>query len=239
MLSNTTVLQNPTFMRIIMFSFSWTWLHLPESPECLCHYVKQHTLFYCEVTFFLHWGFFLFFLFFFIFLFLPASSSQKLGNQTDVKISASFSCVENIAVKVRQETPYWDGSALTPETAGNTMRHGKRGSRQMEGDAGGITWMVVRPSETMELTKMRWSKVCRYVLLYLTPSCWLLTWIALWRRKAGSGVWNHTLVFLKYGVWQGMYTTIEEYMEKRGKVIRKIVEKCGRRYHILNNDNKS
>lgn len=33
----------------------------------------------------------------------------------------------------------------------------------------------------------------------------------------GDGVLNHTLVLPKCGVWQEAYTTIGEYMEKRGK----------------------
>lgn len=52
----------------------------------------------------------------------------------------------------------------------------------------------------------------------------------------GYGVLNHTLVLPKCGVWQEAYTTIGEYMEKRGKgSLLDCGKKCGTRSHILNN----
>lgn len=110
-------------------------------------------------------------------------------------------------------------------------------------------WKTLYPGETMELTKMSLTQsvsLCApgpHTLLLVvdldsTPEEKSGMSVEEHLELLGDRVWNHTLVLLKYAIWQGMYTTIEEYMEKRGKIIRRIVEKCGRRYHILNNNNK-
>ncbi|XP_076135254.1 uncharacterized protein LOC143117426 [Alosa pseudoharengus] len=50
-------------------------------------------------------------------------------------------------------------------------------------------------------------------------------------------VWSHTMVLFTCGDWLGD-TTIEQYIESE-EHIRYLVEKCGNRYHVLNNENKS
>ncbi|XP_076123335.1 uncharacterized protein LOC143103440 isoform X2 [Alosa pseudoharengus] len=52
----------------------------------------------------------------------------------------------------------------------------------------------------------------------------------------GERVWSHTMVLFTCGDWLGN-ATIEQYMESEEN-IRYLVEKCGNRYHVLNNENK-
>uniref|UniRef100_A0A673I8H7 GTPase IMAP family member 8 n=1 Tax=Sinocyclocheilus rhinocerous TaxID=307959 RepID=A0A673I8H7_9TELE len=47
-------------------------------------------------------------------------------------------------------------------------------------------------------------------------------------------VWNHSIVLLTFGDWLGD-TTIEQYIESEGKTLQWLVERCGNRYHVLNN----
>ncbi|XP_076123316.1 uncharacterized protein LOC143103419 [Alosa pseudoharengus] len=50
-------------------------------------------------------------------------------------------------------------------------------------------------------------------------------------------VWSHTMVLFTRGDWLGN-TTIEQYIESE-EHLRYLVEKCGNRYHVLNNEDKS
>lgn len=109
-------------------------------------------------------------------------------------------------------------------------------------------WTTFRPDETMELVKM--SLIQSVPLCAPGPHAFLLVvdLDSILEEKSGRSIeghlellcdtfWNHTLVLLKYGTWKETYSTVGDYMEKRGKVLRRIVEKCGRRSHILNNNN--
>lgn len=137
------------------------------------------------------------------------------------------------------------------EIVGNTVRHGEVAGRWR------VTlvktpgwWKSFHPDETMELVKM--SLIQSVSLCTPGPHAFLLVvdLDSILEEKSGrsieghmelqgDAVWNHTLVLLKYGVWKETYSTVGDYMEKRGTVLCRIMEKCGRRSHILNNNNNS
>nr|XP_017210941.2 GTPase IMAP family member 8 [Danio rerio] len=49
-----------------------------------------------------------------------------------------------------------------------------------------------------------------------------------------KNIWSHSMVLFSFGDWLGE-TTIENYIESEGKPLQWLVEKCGNRYHVLNN----
>ncbi|XP_054645473.1 uncharacterized protein LOC129188655 [Dunckerocampus dactyliophorus] len=53
----------------------------------------------------------------------------------------------------------------------------------------------------------------------------------------GEGVWEHTMVVFTKGDWLGE-RTIEEYIEGEGKALQSLVDRCGNRYHVLDNSNE-
>nr|XP_055047492.1 GTPase IMAP family member 8-like [Misgurnus anguillicaudatus] len=54
----------------------------------------------------------------------------------------------------------------------------------------------------------------------------------------GERVWSHTIVLFTRGDFLGD-TTIEQHIESEGEDLQCLVEKCGNRYHLLNNNNRS
>nr|XP_055049390.1 GTPase IMAP family member 8 [Misgurnus anguillicaudatus] len=54
----------------------------------------------------------------------------------------------------------------------------------------------------------------------------------------GERVWSHTIVLFTYGDFLGA-TSIEQHIESEGEDLQWLVEKCGNRYHLLNNNNRS
>ncbi|XP_075999215.1 GTPase IMAP family member 8 [Genypterus blacodes] len=50
-------------------------------------------------------------------------------------------------------------------------------------------------------------------------------------------IWSQVIVLFNFGDWLGC-TTTEQYIESEGEPLRRLVEQCGNRYHVLNNKTK-
>lgn len=53
----------------------------------------------------------------------------------------------------------------------------------------------------------------------------------------GEHIWSRVIVLFSFGDWLGG-TTAEQCIESEGEPLRWIVERCGNRYHVVNNKNK-
>ncbi|XP_015214994.2 GTPase IMAP family member 8-like [Lepisosteus oculatus] len=52
----------------------------------------------------------------------------------------------------------------------------------------------------------------------------------------GESAWSQTILVFSRGDWLGN-RTIEQHIEKAGEDLQAVIEKCGKRYHVLNNNN--
>ncbi|XP_071319066.1 GTPase IMAP family member 8-like [Trachinotus anak] len=55
-------------------------------------------------------------------------------------------------------------------------------------------------------------------------------------RLLGKGVWRHVIVLFTSGDTLGA-KSIEQHIESEGKPLRWLIEKCGKRYHVIDNTN--
>lgn len=53
----------------------------------------------------------------------------------------------------------------------------------------------------------------------------------------GENIWRHVIVLFTAGDWLGD-KTVEQHIEYEGEALRWLVEKCGDRYHVFNNENR-
>ncbi|XP_075941869.1 uncharacterized protein LOC142944695 isoform X3 [Anarhichas minor] len=56
-------------------------------------------------------------------------------------------------------------------------------------------------------------------------------------RLIGEHIWSRVIVLFSFGDWLGG-TTTEQCIESEGEPLRWLVERCGNRYHVLNNKTK-
>ncbi|XP_016099615.1 GTPase IMAP family member 8-like, partial [Sinocyclocheilus grahami] len=54
----------------------------------------------------------------------------------------------------------------------------------------------------------------------------------------GERVWSHTIVLFTFGDYL-LDTSIEQHIESEGQDLQWLLDKCGNRYHVLNNQNRS
>lgn len=57
-------------------------------------------------------------------------------------------------------------------------------------------------------------------------------------KLLGEGVWGHAMVVFTFGDWLG-HTSIEQVIESEDTFNLGLVEKCGNRYHVLDNTRKT
>ncbi|KAJ8332131.1 hypothetical protein SKAU_G00428960, partial [Synaphobranchus kaupii] len=110
-------------------------------------------------------------------------------------------------------------------------------------------WMNYSVNDTAELDKQ---EIVRSVSLCPPGPCALFLVIKvssafrdIYRRPVvehlellSERVWRHTIVLFTRGDWLGD-TTIEQRIETEGRDLQELIEKCGNRYHVLNNENRA
>ncbi|KAJ8345935.1 hypothetical protein SKAU_G00301280 [Synaphobranchus kaupii] len=110
-------------------------------------------------------------------------------------------------------------------------------------------WCEISVNDTAELDKQ---EIVRSVSLCPPGPCALFLVIDVSseftdtdRRSAvehlellSERVWRHTIVLFTWGDWLGD-TDIEQHIETKGRDLQELIEKCGNRYHVLNNENRA
>uniref|UniRef100_A0AAY4AR76 AIG1-type G domain-containing protein n=1 Tax=Denticeps clupeoides TaxID=299321 RepID=A0AAY4AR76_9TELE len=134
-------------------------------------------------------------------------------------------------------------------TAQCVKRHGEVGGRQVTVVEAPGWWRNGLSDETQALTKQE--IISSLSLVPPGPHTLLLvvrvdTSFTKTKRRSveehlellSKSVWSHTIVLFTRGDWLGD-TTIEQHIESEGEDLQYLVEKCGNRYHVLNNEDKS
>lgn len=78
---------------------------------------------------------------------------------------------------------------------------------------------------------------CAVLLVVNASSSFTVShWEAMEKQlEVGGGqLWSRTVVLFSHGDWLGN-TSIEQRIESEGQLLQKLVEKCGNRYHVLDN----
>ncbi|XP_063076988.1 GTPase IMAP family member 8-like [Engraulis encrasicolus] len=144
------------------------------------------------------------------------------------------------------------GDADTHTTVGTCMASSSQavvaGRRVTVVDTPG--WLADDVEDTPQLIK---AEIVGSVLLCPPPgpSCLLLATdtngsFTEERRRAaqrhvelfGEGAWRHAMVLFTHGDWLGDMT-IEQYIEGEGAPLQWVIEQCGNRYHVLNNEDRN
>ncbi|XP_076123325.1 GTPase IMAP family member 8-like [Alosa pseudoharengus] len=136
---------------------------------------------------------------------------------------------------------------LKRRTAQCVKRQGEVAGRQVTVVEAPGWWMNVNLINTPELTKQEIVlsvSLCPpgpHIILLLidVANCYMqdnIKNIQEHMTLIGDRVWSHTMVLFTWGDWLGD-TTIEQYIESE-EALQPLVEKCGNRYHVLNNDNR-
>ncbi|KAM6957831.1 LOW QUALITY PROTEIN: uncharacterized protein FYW47_011942 [Aplochiton taeniatus] len=130
-------------------------------------------------------------------------------------------------------------------TAQCVKRQGEVAGRQLTVVDTPGWWMTYTVEKTAELVKQ--AIVCSVSLCPPGPHAVLLViemdedlQIHTGNQCLGSlsqRVWDHTIVLFTYGYCLGD-TTIEQHIESEGEALQRLVEKCGNRYHVFNNENR-
>ncbi|XP_064172209.1 GTPase IMAP family member 4-like [Anguilla rostrata] len=134
-------------------------------------------------------------------------------------------------------------------TAQCVKRQGEVGGRQVTVVDTPGWWVTYSVKNTAELDKQ---EIVRSVSLCPPGPCALFLVINVSsafeeerRRSAvehlellSERVWRHTIVLFTRGDWLGD-TTIEQHIETEGRALQELIEKCGNRYHVLNNENRA
>ncbi|XP_064176262.1 GTPase IMAP family member 8-like [Anguilla rostrata] len=140
----------------------------------------------------------------------------------------------------------FESGVRTPQCV---KRQGEVAGRQVTVVDTPCWWMNISVKDTAELDKQ---EIVRSVSLCPPGPCALFLVINVslkfteeYRRSAvehlellSERVWRHTIVLFTRGDWLGD-TTIEQHIETKGRALQELIEKCGNRYHVLNNENRA
>ncbi|XP_056144386.1 GTPase IMAP family member 8-like [Lampris incognitus] len=95
-------------------------------------------------------------------------------------------------------------------------------------------WMSVNPD--LLTTPSSCGLTALLVVVNVSSSFTQAVWEAMDKQLEllGEKAWDKVMVLFSYGDWLGE-TNIEEHIESEGNLLQRLVERCGNRYHVLNN----